>query len=130
MGRAVDMTKPILCLDFDGVCHLYTSGWKGATVIPDAPTPGMWSFIETAWHHFDIHIYSSRSSQPGGIAAMQSWFILHADTGFRQDIARKWLYFPQEKPPAFLTIDDRGLLFTGVWPNPVELLAFKPWNKQ
>jgi hypothetical protein len=34
------MRKPILCLDFDGVLHSYTSGWKGAAVIPDPPVPG------------------------------------------------------------------------------------------
>ena len=28
------MSKPILCLDFDGVLHSYTSGWRGAR-IPD-----------------------------------------------------------------------------------------------
>jgi hypothetical protein len=28
------MGKPILCLDFDGVLHSYSSGWKGADVIP------------------------------------------------------------------------------------------------
>lgn len=32
---------PILCLDFDGVCHSYTSGWKGAAVIPDPAVPGL-----------------------------------------------------------------------------------------
>jgi hypothetical protein len=40
------------------------------------------------------------------------------------------LSFPLEKPPAFLTIDDRALLFTGTWPDVGKLKAFKPWNKE
>ena len=124
------MSQPILCLDFDGVCHSYVSGWQGATRIPDPPVPGMWSFLEAVSHHFEVHIYSSRSHQAGGIAAMKCWFLEHADSVFRQDIVKKHLYFPSEKPPAFLTLDDRGLLFTGTWPNIEELRKFQPWYKK
>lgn len=120
--------KPILCLDFDGVCHSYTSGWKGADVIPDLPVPGMWDFLETAVLKFDVHIYSSRSHQPGGIEAMRNWFLFHAYTWCRIDIATKHLKFPTEKPPALITLDDRAITFDGTWPHPDELLAFKPWN--
>lgn len=121
--------KLILCLDFDGVCHSYTSGWKGAAVIPDPPVEGMWNFLESAFHKFELHIFSSRSNQPGGIEAMKDWFIKHSHSGFQLDIACKWLHFDTEKLPAFLTIDDRAMLFTGIWPDPEELLKFKPWNK-
>ena len=34
------------------------------------------------------------------------------------------------KPPAFLTIDDRAIQFTGIFPDPKDLLDFVPWNKQ
>lgn len=124
------MTKPILCLDFDGVCHSYSSGWKGATEIPDPPVPGMWRFLEQSIQNFEVHIYSSRSHQPGGVEAMRAWFCTHADSGYRLDIARKMLHFPLEKPPAVITLDDRGLLFTGTWPDQQTLRDFKPWNKQ
>ena len=123
------MAKPILCLDFDGVCHSYTSGWKGATIIPDLPVPGMWHFLEQAIHDFEVHIYSSRSHQEGGIAAMRCWFLENADSFYRQDIVKKHLQFPQEKPPALVTLDDRALTFTGVWPSVEMLSQFKPWNK-
>jgi hypothetical protein len=122
------MTKPLLCLDFDGVCHSYTSGWQGATVIPDPPVAGMWPFLEATIQHFTVAIYSSRSHAAGGIAAMQAWFLRHADTGYRQDIARKWLQFPQEKPPAFLTLDDRAWHFVGHWPDVETLRQFRPWH--
>jgi len=37
--------------------------------------------------------------------------------------------FPEEKPPAMVSLDDRCLLFSGVWPSMETLLEFKPWNK-
>jgi hypothetical protein len=38
--------------------------------------------------------------------------------------------WPTQKPAASLTIDDRALCFTGIFPDAAEILAFKPWNKR
>lgn len=126
-------TRPILCLDFDGVLHSYVSGWQGPDVIPDPPVPGAIAFLREAVQHFTVAIYSSRSHQPGGMAAMQSWLALWAerdsppgaDLTFLDGI--KW---PLEKPGAFVTLDDRALTFTGEWPAMNTLKAFRPWHKR
>jgi hypothetical protein len=121
--------RPILCLDFDGVCHSYTSGWQGAASIPDPPVDGMWEFLEQAIDVFEIHIFSSRTHQHGGKQAMFQWFLKWADTDKRQGISTM-LLFPLEKPSALVTLDDRGILFTGTWPNVEELRKFKPWYQK
>ena len=120
--------KPILCLDFDGVVHSYKSGWKGASIIPDPPVPGAFSFIVLALDHFDVAIFSSRSNQPGGIEAMQNWFI---DNGWEGTYLTgpQGLSFPDAKPPAMISIDDRAMTFTGEWPNIQDLIDFRPWHK-
>lgn len=126
------MGKPILCLDFDGVIHSYTSGWKGAQVIPDPPVEGAIAFMLEALEHFDVVIYSSRSSQPGGIRAMQNWLRLHGGNCWHPSPAGPGLEdvrFATEKPAAFLTIDDRAITFTGEWPSITSLKNFTPWNK-
>jgi hypothetical protein len=122
------MTKPILCLDFDGVIHSYTSGWKGADVIPDPPVPGAMTFIREALQHFRVAIFSSRSNQPGGLDAMKDYIAANSELGFHDPI--EGLEWPLEKPAAFVTIDDRAITFTGVWPDIDTLKAFKPWNKK
>jgi hypothetical protein len=133
---------PLLCLDFDGVCHSYTSGWKGATIIPDEPVTDLFEFMLAASRHFEIAIYSSRSHQPGGRAAMVNWFIKYGPElacSYTEEsivwysqvtkVPLLCLTFPTEKPPAFVTIDDRALTFTGIWPSIDTLINFRPWNK-
>lgn len=134
--------KPILCLDFDGVLHSYTSGWQGAAVIPDKPTPGAFNFLYEAIAHFNVQVYSSRSGQAGGIQAMQKWVKKRAFEFWDMDQLATYkeaknmvhrlmsaLTWPTEKPPAMVTIDDRALTFTGKWPSIEFLQKFKPWNK-
>ena len=126
------MKKPILCLDFDGVCHVYTSGWKGPDIIPDDVVPGLFEFIEHAAPYFDIQVFSARSNQPGGIEAMQAWFAQQHEKWRREtgkgneDLA---LSFPTQKPAAFVSLDDRAITFTGDWPEVDLLRKFQPWHK-
>ena len=127
--------KPILCVDFDGVIHSYASGWKGATMIPDPPVTGALPWLWKATEWWDVQIYSSRTKEPGGIAAMRDWLFKHAAMDFDGDEREHFLAaitFPEQKPPAVLTIDDRAITFEGVWADldPCVLLDFKPWNKR
>jgi hypothetical protein len=151
--------KPLLTLDFDGVLHSYTSGWKGARIIPDPPVPGALEFIVTALDRFRVAIHSSRSHQWGGRRAMKQWLrrelvILKDDHGnvpqwwgnriMRSAFADPWedevrhaaylvvkqIKWPLFKPPSMVSIDDRCITFTGEWPGFDELNRFKPWNKR
>lgn len=128
--------KPILCLDFDGVIHSYTSGWKGADVIPDDPVVGA---ISALWEYsafFTVAIFSSRSGQAGGIDAMKAWIRKWDDAYWKgtghedgmQGSLVDHLEFPTSKPPAFLTIDDRAIQFTGKFIPAQELKEFKTWQ--
>lgn len=118
------MNKPILCVDFDGVIHSYTSKWVDVSTIPDPPVPGALEWLEKAVEAFDVQIYSSRSKDKKGIDAMADWLTRH-------DFDCLSVGFCHEKPAAFLTIDDRAICFKGTWDElePTDLLKFKPWNK-
>jgi len=121
--------KPTLCLDFDGVIHSYTSGWKGADVIPDPPVEGAFETIQEYCQKFSVNIFSSRSHQTGGIGAMKAWFFKHGwpcyDDGKPIDIV-----FPEHKPAAIVTIDDRAITFDGTFPSISTIFRFRPWNKK
>ena len=119
--------KPILCLDFDGTISSYASGWQGADVIPDDPISGAFDFIKNAMAHFDVQVYSARSGLPGGVYAMQAWFVRHGWPESSQNIP-EGIGFPTSKPPAFVSLDDRSITFTGTWPNMDVLKNFKPWH--
>jgi len=119
------MSKPILCIDFDGVIHSYASGWQGETIITDPPVPGAFEWLELLLPHFEVNIYSSRSKYKDGIGAMFAWFV---NNGASASLLTQ-LSFPTQKPAAFLTIDDRCICFDGNFPSILNMLQFKPWNK-
>lgn len=127
--------KPILCLDFDGVLHSYASGWEGAAVVSDPPVDGAVQFLREAVEHFEIHIFSSRSHQEGGIDAMRWWLADALSGGPQSELSSpdhallSQIQWPTEKPPAFVSLDDRCLLFTGQWPTIEQLKEFQPWYK-
>lgn len=153
-------SKPILCLDFDGVLHSYKSGWKGAAVIPDPPVPGALRFVVEARNRFRVAIFSSRSHQWGGRRAMKRWlrrWLIEEAQDNDQEPPTWWLdqiaewshmdpwdeairyaadrivreiEWPLFKPPALISLDDRALTFDGTWPALATLGAFKPWNKK
>jgi hypothetical protein len=132
MGSDPMTSKPILCVDFDGVLHSYSSGWRGSAVISDPPVPGAMVWLKSCLFHFDVCVFSSRSRDEAGIEAMRDWILAHAAAELGAFAAIKvvrQLRFPDKKPAAFLTIDDRALTFTGEFRSPIEMLDFKPWNK-
>jgi hypothetical protein len=148
LGEAFKVAKPTgghlytLCVDFDGVLHSYTSGWKGASVVSDPPVPGAIAWlVETALDpRFEVCVYSSRSKDPGGIDAMRAWLLghlelhydristMHAKQGAGGVLAA--ISVPTQKPAASMTIDDRAFCFEGTFPSAEWMLGFKPWNKR
>lgn len=128
------MGKPILCLDFDGVIHSYSSGWKGARNIPDDPVPGAVEFMhEALMDGWDVVVHSSRARHFGGVRAMRNWLRRHAGNVWYEVMGFPGLEdvrFARWKPSALVTLDDRGITFTGQFPDVKALRSFRPWNKK
>jgi hypothetical protein len=129
------MSKPILCIDFDGVIHSYENGWQGGVIYGTA-TPGFFDWALKAQDLFTLTIYSSRSKTDEGVEAMKQalgrwWDEWVAQRTSRNGVPVFLCTFAHEKPPAFLTIDDRAIQFRGNWASldPVMLRAYEVWNK-
>lgn len=115
-----------VCVDFDGVVHSYDSGWKGPLEIPDPPVAGAFEALRAyLTDGMRVHIYSSRSKEPGAVDSMRAWFVRHG----AEDLAGV-LSFPTQKPAANMTIDDRAFCFGGHFPAPEWIRDFQPWNKR
>jgi hypothetical protein len=126
--------KLTVVLDFDGVLHSYTSGWQGVDQIKDPPVTGAIEFLREAVKHFNVNISSTRSHDDRGKRAMQSWLAYWVAKEYDNDKKElAWLAeieWPTIKPPAFVTIDDRAITFTGIFPSMEQIMSFKPWYKK
>jgi hypothetical protein len=126
--------KKSLCIDFDGVIHSYTSGWQGVDVITDPPVPGALEWLRDMCEEFEVHIFSSRSHQDGGLRAIRGYLRVQLENMFGEeegDRIMACLSFPEKKPPAVLYIDDRGWQFNGRnFPSAEQVHEFQPWYKR
>jgi hypothetical protein len=126
------MKQKILCLDFDGVIHSYTSGWKGPRCIPDDPVPGALNFMcDALFEGWEVGIHSSRARYLFGITAMRNWLRFHVGNQWdTMGVSLCDVKFYRWKPPAIVTIDDRGFRFNGNFPNLRDLDQLKVWNRK
>lgn len=122
-----------ICLDFDGVLHSYESGWIDYGVIPDPPVPGAIDWLEDfIIHHVKtgeckLCIYSSRSKVKTGIKAMKQYL---KDNAMDPELIN-FISFPDKKPPAFVTIDDRAIRFDGWFYDLTDkILNYRTWQEE
>lgn len=118
--------KYTIAVDFDGVVHLYSSGWKDLATIEDNPHDDAWRALGEYVENFHVHIFSARGQEQRGIDAMITWFKKHNCPPAIMDK----LIFATKKPTAHIYIDDRAFCFVGVFPTVEAIKAFKPWNKR
>lgn len=140
-------SKPILCLDFDGCIHSYTSGWREPHLILDPPNPGAIEALLGYLDHFCVCIHSSRLNRLNGdgeaalrnMKAMVDWLVrwgvlpelIRTFSDYQPDgLCEDRINLVRTKPPAQVTIDDRGWTFDGTWPTVEQLKAFRPWNRR
>lgn len=112
--------KKTVVFDFDGVIHSYTSGWKGASVIPDPPVPGIKEAIsDIRCAGYEVVVVSTRCATIEGHGAVRAWLI---DNEIEVDAVK------MEKPPAVVYIDDRAICFDGEPDNLLNKISgFVPW---
>lgn len=64
--------KKTICVDFDGVIHNYSQGWKTGQIY-DVPVRGAIDWLLKMQVDYDIAIYSSRSKKPAQLQGMKDW---------------------------------------------------------
>jgi hypothetical protein len=131
------MSRATISVDFDGVLHAYTSGWKGASVIPDGPVPGAIQWLcdladplrgEDAMR---IVVCSARARRPWGWWAVRAWLkreiLACKGSGWGHDIFDS-ISVTAIKPAAIVYVDDRAWRFDGrTFPSAEQLRAHRPW---
>lgn len=116
------MVRPIIGVDFDGVCNSYKSGFTREDDLPDPPVDGAPEKMNEYAEHFSPHIFSARAINERAVKAIQKYL-------------KKWGFPPHmpvsnRKPHGKIYIDDRGFQFNGVFPSIEYIRTFQPWYKR
>lgn len=118
-----------ICLDFDGVIHMFTTPFTSARTIPDAPVPGAFDAIRMYLDAgFSVVVCSRRAHWLAGPQAMRDWFRLRCASDI---LSNQNFVITDTKPHAEIYVDDRGWRFEGNnFPSLEDIRDFRPWNKR
>lgn len=123
--------KPTIALDFDGCVHSYDKGWQQGQIYGRL-IPGFVDWAIKAQEDFILVIHSSRAATLGGVGEVENWLANQLLAIGMNGVLK--IRVQAEKPPAFVTIDDRCIRFEGNWSapelQPEALHKFKPWMQR
>lgn len=105
------MNKKTIAVDFDGVIHKYSEGWKDGSIYDD-PVEDSIKMIKLLKHKgYEIIVFTAREANQ--LIEVTDWLIYN---GFPN------LTVTNIKPQAIAYIDDRGIRFTN-WNDIVKYFA-------
>lgn len=105
------ISKLTIAVDFDGVIHRYSEGWKDGSIY-DVPLEGAKEALEKLGSKFQIVIYTTRlnpnlNDVTDQERKMRNWF---EKFGFKEGVHYHKL--TSYKPKAKIYLDDRALKFS------------------
>lgn len=122
--------KPTIAIDFDGVIHKYSEGWKDGSIY-DEPIEGALKAIHELMKKYTVFIYSTRNPRQivrwlnkqdnYPFCGAMAYDLGH---GYEARVIPFWKKFwnkegvlgvTKRKLPAQVYIDDRALKFEGDW---------------
>jgi len=107
--------RPSIAIDFDGVIHKYSEGWKDGSIYDD-PIPGVRDALRLLQEKYHIIIYSTRNHdrvvrgehQKNQLKEVKEWLT-------KYDIPYDHIQADPGKPLCKLFIDDNAYRFEGDW---------------
>lgn len=128
------MDKQVICVDFDGVLHKYTSPWEANDIIPDDAVPGALAFLVRLIREdkYQVAIFSTRCAHRAGVDAMKEWLEVEMFSEcfgehIVDNVLNNLLFLSQKPVLAKCFIDDRAIPFRGTFPGMAEIDNFKTW---
>ncbi len=127
IGKRMAKRKTI-CIDFDGVIHDYSKGWRGIDVYDkplDGAKEGLQALKDAGWI---IIIYTTRNDTPKLREFLDSNGLVYdyINCNPNQPVGSD-----KGKLIADVYLDDRGITFEGNWSDSIEkILNFETWQKK